>query len=240
MSDYAEYFTARKPTINSIRSQYFWSQRMLKIARRYIPQLGDKTILEIGPGHGIFAAVCEQHKIAYQGLEMNVEQAAMLKAAGHKVLPAKIPPIPEGGAVQLIWLSHVLEHANDYHEAKAMLAACQQRLDAGGYIIIIGPDVLHWKENFWSMDWSHGFPTSVPRVEQLLNETGFIPFKSMHHTFTLTNPLLAWAISWTFRLFLPINLLDYFCKKWNGRRFAHAFMSIFGWRQIYVIGHKKP
>jgi 2-polyprenyl-3-methyl-5-hydroxy-6-metoxy-1,4-benzoquinol methylase len=239
MSNYVEYFTTRKPGLSSIWVQSFWNKRMLKIATQYIPDLANKTILEIGVGHGLFAEACQKKQITYHGLEMNVEQAIALQHAGHKVLPATIPPIPQGEPVQVIWLSHILEHANDYREAKAMLAACHERLDATGHVVIIAPDILHWKEQFWAMDWSHGMPTSVNRVEQLLNETGFTVFKSMHHTSTVTNPFLAWLISWSFRLFLPINLLDYFCKKWNGRRYAHAFMSVLGWRQIFVIGCKE-
>jgi hypothetical protein len=141
--------------------------------------------------------------------------------------------------VQVIWLSHVLEHASNYIEAKAMLAACHDRLDAGGYVTIIAPDIHHWKEEFWSVDWSHGFPTSLNRVEQLLSETGFLIHRSLHHTFTVTNPMGAWSISMLFRWLLPVNLLDYFFQKLTGRRFCHAFMSVFGLRQIYIIGKKK-
>jgi hypothetical protein len=178
-------------------------------------------------------------KLTYFGLEMNVEQAKLLQQSGHDVLPATIPPIPAGEPVQVIWLSHVLEHASNYGEAKQMLVACHDRLDAGGYVTIIAPDIHHWKEEFWSVDWSHGFPTSLNRVEQLLSETGFTIHQAMHHTFTVTNPLGAWSISTLFRWFLPVNVLDYFFQKMTGRRFCHVFMSVYGLRQIYIIG-KKP
>jgi hypothetical protein len=239
VSDYEEYFTSRKPTREGMRALAFWHNRMLKIAERHIPGMLTKTLLEVGAGHGLLADACQQQQIVYHGLEMNVEQAQLLQHAGHNVLPAIIPPIPAGEPVQLIWLSHVLEHAADYKEAKAMLSACHERLDANGYVVIIAPDIHHWREEFWSIDWSHGFPTSVNRVEQLLSETGFAIHKSMHHTFTVTNSFAAWLLSWSFRIFVPINLLDYFFKKWTGRQFAHAFMSVFGFRQIYVIGTKK-
>ncbi|MES2217883.1 MAG: methyltransferase domain-containing protein [Pseudomonadota bacterium] len=238
MSDYQEYYITRKPSNPGMRAMAFWHRRMLKIAERHIPNLLSKTVLEIGPGHGLFAEACQQKQLAYFGLEMNVEQARALQLAGHKVSSATIPPIPAGEPVQMIWLSHVLEHAGTYHEAKLMLQACHDRLDNNGLVIIIAPDINHWREEFWSVDWSHGFPTSLNRVEQLLSETGFSVAQSMHHTFTLTNTFLAWLLSWLFRLGLPVNLLDYFFKKWTGRQFAHAFMSVFGLRQIYVIGEK--
>lgn len=238
MGDYSEYYQTRKPTQFGERVLAFWHRRMLQIAVRCIPDLAGKNILEIGAGHGFFADACQQKKITYQGVEMNVEQAQLLQSSGHKVFAATIPPIPAGDAVQLIWLSHVLEHAASYPEAKKMLQACHDRLDEKGYVIIIAPDVLHWKEEFWSVDWSHGFPTSLNRVEQLLSETGFSIHKSMHHSFTLTNTFLAWFISVSFRLFFPVNLLDYFFRRYKNRQFAHAFMSVFGLRQIYLIGQK--
>jgi hypothetical protein len=238
VGDYAEYYTSRKPSKLGERVIGYWHKRMLVIADRFIPDLSDKVLLEIGSGHGFFADACQQKKLAYYGLEMNVEQANLLCLAGHQVLPATIPPIPAGEPVQVIWLSHVLEHASSYVEAKQMLMACHDRLDAGGYVTIIAPDIHHWKEEFWSVDWSHGFPTSLNRVEQILSETGFSIHRAMHHTFTVTNPLGAWSISMLFRWCLPVNLLDYFSAKVTGRRFFHAFMSVFGLRQIYVIGRK--
>ncbi len=179
------------------------------------------------------------HKgITYLGHEMNVAQAAHLQAEGHAVTAATIPPIPAGKPTQVIWLSHVLEHAVDFREAKNMLRACYERLDTDGYIVIIAPDVTHWHAHFWTVDWSHGFPTSSNRVEQLLHETGFSVHRNLHHAFTVTNPLIAWLISCTLRLLVPMQLIDYFLYKLIGRRYTYSFMSVFGWRQIYLIGKK--
>jgi hypothetical protein len=238
MSDYSEYYATRKPIKLAEPVIRFWHKRMLAIAGRYIPHLKSKTLLEIGAGHGFLADACQQKKISYNGHEMNVEQANLLQLSGHQVSPATIPPIPAGEAAHIIWLSHVLEHASNYTEAKEMLLACHQRLEPEGYVVIIAPDIYHWKEEFWSLDWSHGFPTSLVRVEQLLNETGFTVFQSMHHTFTVTNALGAWFISTFFRFCLPKNILDYFFHRWTGHRFCNAFMSVFGLRQIYLIGKK--
>jgi hypothetical protein len=235
---YDEYYITRKPTFGGMRALAFWNSRMLQIATRVIPGLAQKTLLEIGPGHGLLADACKRSHIDYYGLEMNETQAQALTLQGHNVAAATVPPIPKGGPTQVIWLSHMLEHANSYSEAKTIIQACYDRLDPAGFVVIIGPDILHWREEFWSIDWSHGFPTTINRVEQLLNETGFKIFRSMHHTFTVTNPLVAWFLSWMFRALLPINLLDFCCKKFTGRQYAHAFMSVFGWRQIFVVGSK--
>lgn len=239
MNEYVEYFTSRKPAQCNRRFLKWWHKRMLKIAAQYIPGFCEKTILEIGAGHGFIADICYQNQIAYLGHEMNTAQALELSNLGYRVTPATIPPIPSGPSTQVVWLSHILEHAVTYREAKEMLHACYDRLDPDGYIVIIAPDVLHWKGAFWSVDWSHGFPTSLNRVEQLLSETKFIVHKSMHHTFTQTQPLLAWSLSWLFRIFLPVYFLDFFLHKLFKRKLCQSFMSVFGLRQIYLIGRKK-
>jgi len=235
---YSEYYKTRKPSLFSQGAIRLWHQRMLTIAKKWIPELTQKSILEIGVGHGFFAEVCQQQKITYQGLEMNKEQADSLKAAGHNITPATIPPIPAGETAHVIWMSHILEHATTYTQAKDMLLACHERLDTDGYVVIIAPDLYHWKERFWSWDWSHGFPTTVSRVEQLLHETNFSVHCSMHHTFSITHPAAAWFISTFFRFCLPVGLIDYFFQRYTGHRFCQAFMSVFGLRQIYLIGKK--
>ena len=235
---YDEYYTTRKPSPAGMRALAFWHSRMLQIARRVIPGLASKTFLEIGPGHGLLAHACQRSQIEYYGLEMNENQAKALTLQGHNVVASTVPPIPQGEPVQVIWLSHMLEHANTFSEAKTIIQACYDRLDPQGYVVIIAPDIKHWGEEFWSMDWSHGFPTTVNRVEQLLNDSGFKISRSMHHTCTFTNPFLAWSLSWMFRIFMPINLLDFCFLKFVGRQYAHAFMSVFCWRQIFVVGCK--
>lgn len=238
MDEYLEYFIHRKPPPFAMSILQFWHKRMMTIAEKQIPQFDNKTILEIGAGYGFIAKLCAKKKINYYGYEINTRQAELLQKTGYRVTAATIPPIPQGEPVQVIWMSHVLEHAVSYKEAKNMLLACYDRLDRDGYVVIIGPDLFHWKIEFWSCDWSHGFPTTLNRVEQLLNETGFSVFKSMHHACTLTNSFCAWFFSCFFRLF-PINLIDYIFVKLTKRTLYHSFMHVFGLRQIYIIGKKK-
>jgi len=234
--NYSEFYTRKRPG-KLMPLVLFWHKRMLTIARKYIPELETKMILEIGPGCGFFAKICTLQKMKYCAVEMNAHQTDFLQKEGFDVVSATIPPIPAGKPVQLIWLSHVLEHAASYTEAKAMLSACYDRVDKDGYVVIIGPDIHHWKTEFWDCDWSHGYPTSLIRVEQLLSETGFSVYRSMHHTSSMTNSFFAWAISVLFRL-VPMQLLDYFFYKKLKWRPCHSFMHQFGLRQIYVIGKK--
>ena|SRR3990167_5131007 len=238
MSDYIEFYTSRKPSHFGLRILRLWHKRMLCIAAKYITALHTKNILEIGAGHGLLAEVCQKDGITYAGHEMNIEQAHRLQQSGYDVTPATVPPIPAGKPAHIIWLSHVLEHAATYLDAKAMLLACYNRLETNGHIVIIAPDIHHWKAEFWSVDWSHGFPTSINRVQQLLNEVGFSVDQTLHHTCTCTNPLIAWLLSHAFRL-LPVTLIDLILHKITGRDYCHSFMGTFGLRQIFLIGRKE-
>jgi hypothetical protein len=238
MSDhYKEFFVNRKPSSFGIPLVSQWHKRMLVIASKYIPNLYNKTILEIGAGHGFFAEQCKHNHITYYGHEMNTHQATHLQQAGYAITQATIPPIPTGHPVQVIWLSHVLEHAATFLEARGMLEACYNRLEPTGYIVIIAPDLFSWKSFFWSVDWSHGFPTTLARVEQLLNEVGFTIHRSMHHTCTMTNSCLAYLLSFLFSLF-PTKILDHISATLIGKRLASNFMAVFGLRQIFIIGKK--
>lgn len=239
MDNYSEYYAYRKQSDFGKRLVEFWHKRMLTLAMKRIPQLRSKTILEIGAGHGHLAKICKEENICYYGHEMNDTQANCLRAEGYAVTAATIPPIPAGVPVQVIWLSHVLEHANSFQDAKAMLLACHDRLDKNGYLVVIAPDIHHWKTEFWSVDWSHGFPTSLNRVKQLLNETNFQVTSGFHHSCTLTNPFLAWILSVLFNLTLPVsNCIDFILDKLIGKQFCHSFLGVFGFRQIYLVAKK--
>lgn len=237
-SQYDEYFTSRMPSRFAIKYIYFWHKRMFNIGKKSISNFLKKKICEIGPGHGFFAEICTINKMSYSGYEINIGQAEKLMEMGYNVEAATCPPMPQGDPVDIIWISHVLEHMSSFQKARELMISCNNRLSKNGYIVIIGPDLLHWKFSFWDRDWTHGYPTSKCNVEQLLNDTGFIVHKSMHHAFTVTNPLFAWAISRFFRLF-PGGLIDYFNLKIFKKTFFASFMNLFGLRQIYIIGQKR-
>jgi hypothetical protein len=235
--EYNEYFNTRVPSGAAVPLLRFWHRRMLRLAARLIPELPRLTVLEVGTGWGLFGDECASAGIAYQGLEMNAAQAASLRARGLEVVAGTIPPFPHGKPVQAIWMSHVLEHASSYREAREMLAAAHQRLDPGGYIVVIGPDILSSRGEFWNSDWSHGFPTSLRRLRELLLETGYQHVEVRHHVASIAQPFLCWLITNLFRL-IPYRLLDVLLERITGRSLAYSFMTVFGWRQVFGIGRK--
>jgi len=234
---YQEYFEKRKPSAFGERIHLFWNSRMLDIGILYIPSIENKRILEVGPGFGYLAQICRKRNFLYTAVEMNESLAENLRIQGFDITISAIPPFPAGDPVQIIWMSNVLEHASTFIEARQMLIEAYKRLDPLGYIVIISPDLHSWKTEFFDVDWSHGYPTTLKRIEQLLQETGFEVICSKYHTATFINSPLVFLLSLLFKL-VPYKFLDLFVKKFTGRNFFYSFMVLFGWRQIYIIGLK--
>jgi len=234
---YQEYFAGRQPSPFGLRVHRFWHSRMLDRAEKVIPGMRGWPLLELGPGLGTFGEICKSRGYSYSGVEMNESQALKLQAQGLDVVSGSIPPIPDGKPVRIIWMSHFLEHAATFLEARQMIEEVHRRLDPGGYAVVVSPDMIFWKERFYDVDWSHGYPTTRKRMEQLFLETGFEICYSGHHTAAVFKPLAVFVLTHFFRL-IPVGLLDLFAEKIAGRPLFRAFMILLGWRQIFVVGKK--
>jgi SAM-dependent methyltransferase len=238
-AEYAEYYESRVPTGFGRKVLGLWHRRMHDVVSALLGGFGKRLVLEVGAGWGFFGNACRLRGVAYRGLEMNATQAERLRKDGLQVDAGAIPPFPAGVSADVIWLSHVLEHASGYPQAIEMMRACLQTLTPGGHVVVIGPDLLSWRESFWDVDWSHGFPTTAQRVEQLLRDVGFVEVVRRHHTATFTQPAVAWVLAALFSL-VPYRLFDAVLERLTGRTFCQSFMAVFGWRQILVIGRKAP
>jgi hypothetical protein len=235
-SEYREYFASRRPSKFGERVHRAWNRSMFALVSRFLPGLSASALLEVGPGLGFFGRVCLERGVRYSALEMNAAQADALRTSGLDAQACAVPPFPPGPAVQVIWMSHVLEHAATVRDAFGMVSGAFERLDPGGHLVVIAPDVLSWRGEFWSCDWTHGFPTSLRRVRQLLGEAGFEIAEARHHA-CFVDGALAELVAPLARL-IPYRLLDAVFERVAGRSFAYAFMVLFGWRQILVIGRK--
>ena len=234
ISNYTEYYQSRKPIpfgdflIKKLHKKFF------DIAMKNIPNFQNLSLLELGTGWGYFAEICKKGGIKYQGIELNGDQVLNLQNQGFNVLNTHVPPFPDGEDIDVIWISHVLEHANGYEHARDMLISAKERLNKG-YVVVIAPDYIKWKWNFWDGDWSHGFPTTKRRVTQLLNETGFNVIYSTYITGNQHSPLAVLFLDFFFSI-VPVDFIDLILKKLTGKTLCFSFMTVFGWRQIYLIG----
>jgi hypothetical protein len=51
--------------------------------------------------------------------------------------------------------------------AKQLLSDCRKNLNDGGLLCISCPEISFWKEDFFACDYTHNFPTSLKRLEQM-------------------------------------------------------------------------
>lgn len=235
---YGEYYSHRTHMhkLKGIQEKMikFYHNKLFSIVLNKIPDFRNLSILEVGTGRGYFAEICKNNNVKYQGIEANKEQVNTLNKLGYDVVCAMIPPFPGGEHVDIIWMSHVLEHADGYNHARNILIGAKNRLQ-NGFVVIISPDFKIWKDEFYNSDWSHGYPTTIRRVSQLMIETGFEVHYSTYITATFVNPLPRSIIDIIF-WFIPVNLLDLLLEKIAGRPLVSSFMTYIGLRQIFLIG----
>jgi len=199
------------------------------------------SILEIGPGHSFFAEICVEagHQYEFEDSSEAVTSDLLSRNfVGRLIDPQRLPVDPKD--FEVIWLSHVLEHCPTWHDARRMLGSLSQRLIEGGEIVVIGPDALSWRNNFWNSDFSHGYPTTLRNVAQLLDDIGLeVVFASTHRGgFFRTSEKMIFAIL----TLIPHRVFD---KLLRVKRFGvsdglvMSWKTMFGWRQIAVIGRRQ-
>ena len=169
---------------------------------------------------------------------MNQQLADELLNNGFNIICSAIPPFPDiNNKVDVIWMSHILEHARDYMHAREMLQSAYDKLEPNGYIVVITPDYISQGKYFFDIDWSHGYPVTLKRLNQILSDVGFKVAFSKHHVATITNEAISTLLYLLFKL-IPVGLCDWLSYKLFKKTFCSSFMSMFGWRQVIVIGQK--
>jgi hypothetical protein len=227
---YAEYVEHRGRTRFSTPMQDFYHGRMLKLVRPELP--ASPSILEVGFGLGHFAQKVRAARIPYQAVDLSAPVCKLAKSLGFDVVHSSFPFKPTVFNFNVVWMSHVLEHARDWHEARAMAKGAYDILPADGVFVVICPDITSWRENFW-MDWSHGYATSAPRLLQLMRDVGFEDVTVKLVTASITNRPLRALLDFLY-LFIPVRLIDGVLTSIGLRPYCTSFMTLFGWRHLCV------
>ena len=214
-----------------------WHGKLLKLALKDL-QHAPKSVLEIGPGHGYFAEHCRDAGFTYEFCDTSpavLSKMGELGFRGHLGLVQDVAP--NLGKYDMIWMSHVLEHSPTWLAAREMLATCRGLLSDDGFVVVVGPDSLNWRREFWNVDWSHGYPTTIRNVSQILNDVGYKKISAKHHRNASTNPLT--KAFFTILAKVPHQLFDRLLtpkRQKIGDGLLYSWKAIFGWRQILVIG----
>jgi SAM-dependent methyltransferase len=167
---------------------------------RLAQSLSNKTVLktlEFGPGRGHFAREVLSRGWEYCAVDGSPSVVRLLRKEGIQVIQAFVPPLPEeaGDGYDLVLMEHFIEHMDSPATARDLVDSVYQSLSQNGLILIVAPDFLVHRANFWDCDYTHSFVTTVQRLRQLLLDCNFEVCYSGYETLGMQNSFLTWLIS---------------------------------------------
>ncbi len=172
-----DHFSKEKPTRIGSWMTKSYANKIFKYAD--ISPSG--KVLEIGPGRGIFADICLQHRFEYYAIEPNEQMASALEQKGAKIIRTLVPPLPKlEKQFDAVVMVAVMEHMNSMQDALQICQQIKNVLTPKGKFIICSPDYLNWGKHFFNCDFSHSFVTTRRRLKQLLLNAGFTKIKNCY------------------------------------------------------------
>jgi SAM-dependent methyltransferase len=166
-------------------------------------------ILEIGPGRGQIADICQN----YEAIEPNKDMADNIENKGKKVYRTLVPPLPTvNKKYDCVILKNVLEHMPTATDASRLCEEIRNVLKPNGKILISIPDFLNEKRWFYAVDFSHNYVTTRKRVESLLESAGYHNIKSKYYSCGIEG-FLCFLVSWLASK-MPFIYLDSIIDNW--------------------------
>lgn len=171
-------------------------QNRIDLARKLSRKTMLKT-LEFGPGRGYFAKKVLSLGWEYRAIDGSPSVLRMLKEDGIDILQAFVPPIPTGtgAGYDLVLMEHFIEHMDSPASARELIDSVAQALCPNGLIIIVSPDFLVHRSNFWDCDYTHSFVTTVQRLRQLLLDCDYEICYIGYETLGIQSAVVSWLIS---------------------------------------------
>ena len=199
-----------------------WHGKLLRIALK--DEYPVKRILEIGPGHGYFAEHCKSNGLIYEFCDTSPAVFNKMEELGYT-----------GHLYDMVYMSHVIEHSPSWIDARKLLEDCRKVLNSNGRLVIVSPDLLSWKHEFWNVDWSHGYPTSVRNLSQLCSDVGYINIEAKHHRNGSSNIFIRGIFCLLAKIpHRPIDRLITPTRYRLGDGFVYSWKAVFGWRQVFI------
>lgn len=168
---------------------------------RFAGMQSAQSVLEVGPGRGMLADICQRHGLRYTAIEPNVQMAESLRSRGIEVIQAMVPPLPPTQQqFDYVVMNNVLEHMNDTRDALLLARQIREQLVPGGRFVVCSPDYLNMGEHFFNCDFSHSYVTTQRRLAQLLISAGYSRTESTYVAGPLRGPAAVLASMVTARL----------------------------------------
>lgn len=231
-------YLQRRPRAQSLELLKRWHSHLFEMALGKKPD--ELRILEVGPGLGLFAEVCRERGHDYRFVDTSSAIHRELTDRGFEGYLCALEDLnQEQSRFDVVWMSHVLEHSPSWLDARQMLASAFERLSHEGVVVVVSPDLLSLKREFWNSDATHGYPTTLKNVAQLLLDVGFGTVDAWHHRFGSRKTIwkmIAWVLCLT-----PHSVFDRILSNERYRLrdgLVYSWKTVFGWRQIMVIGRR--
>jgi SAM-dependent methyltransferase len=153
--------------------------------------------LEFGPGRGHFAKAVLSSGWEYRAVDGSPSVLKLLGDEGIEVIQGFVPPVPKeaGGGYDLVLMEHFIEHMDSPASARNLVDAVHQALSSNGLILIVSPDYLAHRSNFWDCDYTHAFVTTNQRLTQLLLDCDYEVRYAGYETLGIQNSFVTWLIS---------------------------------------------
>ncbi len=227
-------FKSRGWTNSRIKLQKAFYRRLFRSFS--LLSLDGIDFLEIGPGTGLVAEVVAEFGANYSAIESNAGLVKSLSEQGYKVDQGTCPPLGvEDDSCDIIFCSHLIEHLKDPPEVYLFFEEAYRALRAGGRFIVIAPDYMRMGAYFWDCDYTHTFPVTTKRVEQLFRDTGF-DCKTLS---TMTEPFVGpikYLIN-SLLFFYPYSLVQTLLPSQSLKTVAYKIRSTFS-QVVFAIGSK--
>ncbi len=194
------------------------------------------SILEIGPGRGVFADICLKEGMDYLAIEANRQMADSLESRGAGVVQAMVPPLPElDRKFDAVVMINVMEHMNSMADALQITQQIRSALKPSGKFVICSPDYLNWRRNFFNCDFSHSYVTTRRRLKQLLINGGLGNIESCHLCGPMTG-LPCWLLTPLVGL-LPFGLFNAMLP--NSKVFYKLYKAQLTFsRKVLILGQR--
>jgi SAM-dependent methyltransferase len=171
-------------------------QNRIRLSQKLNHRTKLKT-LEFGPGRGHFARAARASGWEYRAIDGSPAVLRLLKEDGFEVIQAFVPPVPKEAGVgyDLILMEHFIEHMDSPASARELVESACQSLSPNGLLLIVSPDFLAHRSNFWDCDYTHSFVTTLQRLRQLLLDCNYEIRYAGYETLGIQNAFVTWLIS---------------------------------------------
>ena len=223
--------------------QRWFSRRILKEFVRVTSVTPASTaLLEVGCGLGNTGIAAQEMGFrAYTAVEPNplLAHVARERVAPDLVIEARLPElIPDlRNSADVAMAVHVVEHATSGYEAREWVAGLADAVRVDGYVLVVSPDVRDFKTSFWDLDWSHGFPTTVNNLSQIVTDLDLkivCAGRLRMGTLRAVPSSMAFVIAFL----LPTRMLDAISRKLVGRNLASGFKTTALWGVAFIVAQK--